>query len=1268
MLKKKNNQTISAGDGSINLQAGRDINLFNIVIPTELVDQKITEEIKVLRQSRFFAEFERVTSTLDFGRRVLEGNLSGGTNAVKVQAFIWCARILSGTDQLDKTEDYLMHAKNYAELPDVDIEIVEAFIMSQKGDKNAAMIKLAQIDSPTARTVTFMVVTFHEGSKQAIDWLNSAKISAADMDADGSFLLLTRLLELGYWDDAKKVVDAISDQNFEEAPILHHVLALTNLLQAVPVDYRADVLNQLPFNAKDFPLAADRLSINARKTAHHHFTKAALEAKRLSCPQAATTNDEFALWLELRDTENADQGKKRLEGRLRNLNTALNLVPLGLQFGVRLELRAVEQEIERQIALNDGITSDAAIARFALALTKKTPKDAAEYVSFHYDELAKHLDVKALRFFQIEMLAKAGLPEKATEILTTLMNDELSEVEERRLQNMITEAEGADPIEIRKKQYHQSGLLSDLIALVNELENINDWTALYEYGLLLFENTKSVTDAERLIIAYSNADKYDKIIEVIRDNIHLLSQSKKLQLIFSWALYHEGELLLARIELRKLDNARNNPYFRALEINLAISLGDWNSLLTIVANEYQERSNRNATELIGVAQLAHHCGSPHAKDLTYIAAAKAGKDANILATAYYLATNAGWENEDEAQKWLHSAAELSGQNGPFQRINIEDILEQKPAWERRASEIWTLLRRGEIPMFIAAQSLNKCLVELILLPAFSNPEENDPRRRYDIPAYSGNRQSIIRDSSFKTIGMDATALLTLSFLNLLETVLETFDLVYVPHTTLHWLFGEKQKAAFHQPSRIKNAHKVYELLARDKFEKFVSTTVVDSELSAQVGDELASLIAEAEKDREEGETQHIVVRPAPVHRLSPILEDEADLSNHSSVISSCMAVVDKLRDKGQITAQEERRAKDYLLLNEKPWAEQLKIKDGAVLYLDSLAFTYFLHLGFLEKLHAAGFKAVASPREVAEANALISYEGVFEKASDTIEHIRSVLNTGIESGKVKLGKQNVFDGPDQQAKIEHPTVDLFSLSSVCDAVVLDDRFFNQHSNVDIGEKQTSIFTAVDLLETLAAAGLLSGEKLLECLTLLRRAGYFFIPVTENELMKHMNAVTIENNQIIETAELKAIRENILQVRMNGWLQFPKEIPWLEITLRVFVKVLKTMWAEDTDLATVIARSNWIVDQIDIRGWAHSLGPEVGENVVKLGYGSQILLLLSLPYDTPKNIKNAYFDWVEKRILSPIKDESPELFAWIVDYHKTLIAGMVDMKLTQENLT
>ena len=146
------------------------------------------------------------------------------------------------------------------------------------------------------------------------------------------------------------------------------------------------------------------------------------------------------------------------------------MCPLGLQFGIKIDLAAVEQAIEQQIARNGGITHDAAIARFALAFTRNTPEDIANYVAHHYDELAKYLDKKAIRFLQIEMLSRAGLPERAKECLQSLLEDGLSEAEEVRLRRVISEAEGADPVETRTSQFKQSGSLGDLAALVDELE------------------------------------------------------------------------------------------------------------------------------------------------------------------------------------------------------------------------------------------------------------------------------------------------------------------------------------------------------------------------------------------------------------------------------------------------------------------------------------------------------------------------------------------------------------------------------------------------------------------------------------------------------------------------------------------------------------------------------------------------------------------------------------------------------------------------------
>ncbi len=649
------------------------------------------------------------------------------------------------------------------------------------------------------------------------------------------------------------------------------------------------------------------------------------------------------------------------------------------------------------------------------------------------------------------------------------------------------------------------------------------------------------------------------------------------------------------------------------------------------------------------------------------AAGRGNDDAGVLAAAYFLASNAGWEGDAEVTQWLHKAAALSGDDGPIQKMTMKDVLDRKPEWDRRESETWQLLSRGEIPMFLAAHSLNKSLIDLMIFPALANLSESDPRRRGIISAYSGKRQPTPLGTG-GTVGMDATALLTLSFLNLLDKAFDAFDAVYVPHSTLGWLFEEKQKAAFHQPSRIRDAHQVRHLLATDVLEKFAPSTVADSDLSAQVGDELAMLLAEAEKVRGDDHTQRIVVRPSPVHRLASLMREEADLTGHAAVMSSCLAVVDKLRQKGQITAEEDKRARAYLQLHEKPWPHQPEITDEAILYLDDLAITYFLHLGILEKLQAAGFRPIASPREVSEANALIAYESISGKVNEVIERIRSAVSSRIETGRIKVGRRRNVDEPEEQSLSEHPTVGVIALARDCDAIIADDRFLNQHVHIEDSGHQTQLFSTLDLFDALVTAGSMTVDDRLECRTLLRRAGYFFVPVSDDELARHLNASTVMDDKVIETAELKAIRENILRVRMSEWLQLPKEAPWLDMTLRVFIRVLKRLWMPGADLSSVTVCSNWIVDQVDLRGWAHSLEPENGDNIVKTGRGAHILMLLMPPSDAPQDVKDAYWSWVEDRVLAPIKEQYPDLYAWIAEWQRRQISEMADMELTEGETT
>ena len=1108
-----------------------------------------------------------------------------------------------------------------------------------------------------------MVVAHHDGAEMAFKWLKETGTNAANLDSDGKSFLLTLQLRLTRLDAALEIIGVVSEYDFEETPFLYHLVGIAKLLSAVPADFRAAVLERVPFAAAEFPLASDALAMQSRREAHRYFTDAREVSQQLKCPYTAKISDEYALWLELRDPEQRARGKTRLEAKLRDPKTALGSVYLGLQFGIDLSQDKVERDIEREIAKNGNTTADAALALFALAFFKKTPRDVADYLVLHHEQLAEHINSEVLLFRQAEMFARAGFSERAKECLDQLVAQGISEEKEKGLRRIIAESQGENTVEARKHQFNETGLLSDLINLVDALEAEQQWDELCDYGKRVFDETRSLRDAERLVSAFSRAGRSEALVAFLTEHSDLRSQSTDLELSYAWGLYSEGALLESRDVLAGLDGDAGNPNYRSLQFNLAMALGDVSTLSAWTASEYRHRNTRSAHELLQAANIAVQFESPHAADLLSAAVEKAGEDANILAGAYFLATRAGWEDDPNVFQWLEKAAQSSGEHGPIRQVSFEDILASKPKWDHLESETWRQLAFGEVPIFSAAQSLNRSLVDLTVFPAFGNLSESDPRRRNGIPAYCGNRNPEKLPDTNMTIGLDPTALLTLSLLNLLDKVFDTFETAYISHSTLAWLFEERQEAAFHQPSRIRNARRIRDLLATELLQAFVPSTVPSSELSAQIGDELAALIAEAETVRDD-EVQHVVVRSPPVYRVFTFMEEEADLGSHGNVLSNCLAVVRKLGLKGQITAEEEKRARDYLQLREAAWPNQPEIADGAFLYLDDLAISNFLHLNLLHKLTGAGLTAIASPKTISKTNNLISYEEISEHIKKVIDRLRHALNRGTESGQVKVDRMCTVHEQTNQAVADHPTLGMFGLAARCDAVIIDDRHINQHSHIDHDSAQTPIFSTLDVFDGLVKAGTITEHERLEYRTTLRRAGYWFVPIEEREVERLLNLAAVTGGRLVESAELKAIRESILGARMTDCLQLPKEGIWLNGVLIACVRVLKGLWEKGGDIDELKARSDWIADQVDPRGWVHRMGPDNGDNVVGNGRGAHVLLFLTPPDTTRKAIVDAYWDWVEKRILTPIEEAFPELYEWLLEWHGNMVSRIAETDLTE----
>ena len=312
-----------------------------------------------------------------------------------------------------------------------------------------------------------------------------------------------------------------------------------------------------------------------------------------------------------------------------------------------------------------------------------------------------------------------------------------------------------------------------------------------------------------------------------------------------------------------------------------------------------------------------------------------------------------------------------------------------------------------------------------------------------------------------------------------------------------------------------------------------------------------------------------------------------------------------------------------------------------MLFLDDLSVSYLQHTGLLEKLRPAGLEAYVSTRSLEEVNALLRYEQLTSEINRIIEAIRNFLAVGIQSRKIKVGQMPNLDQAQETVLQHHPSFAIFHLAQDVEAIVVDDRFLNQHGNIDSGSVRTPILTTLDLLDALYSKGDITFEQMLESRTVLRRATYLFIPVTKDELEYHLSAAEVSDGRLVETAELKAIRENLLRIRMSRFLQLPKEGPWLNGLMQTFTHTLQAQWCPEVDEILAIARSNWLLELLDLRGWAHCFGSNGDRWIANYGYGGQILLLLSAPPSLTPEIKDRYWKWVDERILDTIRQEEPE---------------------------
>ena len=185
------------------------------VYQVALVDGKIQEAIVRLQRSRHYTEFNSVEEARRLANRLTVGEFKDGSATMRIEGLASCARELSSSD-LASAEHLLEEAKILGGGSAVDL--AEALVDAEGGDHRRALGKLADLDSPSTRTIALILLAHHQGKRAAAEWFRKAGLSTTDLDSEGLFVLLTLELDLANWESAVDIARRVTSDDMLTVP------------------------------------------------------------------------------------------------------------------------------------------------------------------------------------------------------------------------------------------------------------------------------------------------------------------------------------------------------------------------------------------------------------------------------------------------------------------------------------------------------------------------------------------------------------------------------------------------------------------------------------------------------------------------------------------------------------------------------------------------------------------------------------------------------------------------------------------------------------------------------------------------------------------------------------------------------------------------------------------------------------------------------------------------------------------------------------------
>jgi len=282
-----------------------------------------------------------------------------------------------------------------------------------------------------------------------------------------------------------------------------------------------------------------------------------------------------------------------------------------------------------------------------------------------------------------------------------------------------------------------------------------------------------------------------------------------------------------------------------------------------------------------------------------------------------------------------------------------------------------------------------------------------------------------------------------------------------------------------------------------------------------------------------------------------------------------------------------------------------------------------------------------------------------ERLNERIDDIRCALREALQSGKVVFLPRHDEDDNESIGSL----TGFLSDSGPCSIVCIDDRYINRHRFLtDKKGNNIPITCTLDLVHYLEAQGLISTAKKWEVFHHMREAGFSLIPVEPDELEQWLRAAPFDqDNQLIESPELRIIRQQLMHIRSSGMIQGALEIPYFTRLHLSCILNIRRLWQDESlPVDRTVTLTSWVWEYLAPSpiDWDQNAKSAEANCLVREAYVLHLTQLFSPMGRLNPTRYEAFLEWIDRAVLEPLLPANSNLIDDVAEQLKSEIGQLV----------